>query len=571
MVINPHYNTGFALRPMVQPAMQEQFDIVVVGSGAAGLAAAITAAESGAKVALIEKSEHLGGTTAFSGALLWAPLHRKRHAADPRDSREAAISYILENSGPCDRGLVETYVDAAADTIDYFERVTPLRLLNTPYPDTFPERPGGLARGRHLEPAPFSLSSLGTWRARIRQPPQPQLLTNAELAAAGLLRDPRKAIPRILPRMIWRRLRGQRAGGQALIGALVSAALRLGVQLRLGTRARQLLVDAQAVIGVECENERDVVQFAAKRGVVLACGGFEWSPADVAEHVGMPLEHCPSPPLATGDNLRLAAGAGAKLSRLDEVWHWPTGIVPGSTYEGHAVGTLILSERIMPHSIVVNRHGRRFGNEAAHNFALSLFARDADGVARNAPAWAIFDRQFRSRCLVLLKQMPGGKDPAWLTGEATLDALARRFDIDGHGLRDTVARFNEMARAGRDTDFQRGDSAFDRYLGDATQGAAACLGTIEQPPFYAVRIYPSAVGTRGGPTITTDGQVVNEQSTPIPGLYAAGNAAACFHGVTMIGGGATVMSGMIFGRRAALHALSRADQSSQSVRPAIAR
>lgn len=537
--------------------MQEQFDIVVVGSGAAGLAAAVTAAESGAKVALIEKSEHLGGTTAFSGALLWAPLHGKRNAADPADSREAAIRYTLENSGPCDRDLVETYVDAAAATIEHFERVTPLRLLNTPYPDTFPERPGGLTRGRHLEPAPFSLRSLGAWRGRIRQPPQPQLLTNAELVAAGLLRDPRKAIPRVLPKMIWRRLRAQRAGGQALVAGLVSAALRLGVQLRLGMRARQLLVEAQGVVGVECENEGGAVQFAAKRAVVLACGGFEWSQADVAEHVGMPLEYCPSPPLATGDNLRLATGAGAKLSRLDEVWHWPTGIVPGSTYEGHAVGTLILSERIMPHSIIVNRHGRRFGNESAHNFALSLLARDAGGAALNTPAWAIFDRQFRNRCLVLLKQMPGGKDPEWLTGEPTLDALARRCGIDGTGLTDTIARFNGMARAGRDTDFQRGDSAFDRYLGNATQGAAACLGTIEQPPFYAVRIYPSAVGTRGGPTITTDGQVVDEKSVPIPGLYAAGNAAACFHGVTMIGGGATVMSGMIFGRRAAMHALGR--------------
>jgi 3-oxosteroid 1-dehydrogenase len=538
---------------------EEQADLVVIGSGAAGLGAAVSAARLGARVILLEKSGQIGGTTAFSGALLWAPLHHKRDADDPPDTRERAIEYVCRNSGDCDRSLVEAYVDSAAETLAFLERHTPLKLVNIAYPDTFAEAPGGAARGRYVEPAMHSLRLAGSWRGRIRASPQMQPLTGGEVSRINMLADMRKAVKRSIPKIVWRLLRAQRGGGQALIAALLRGALDQGVDVRLQHRAAALERDAAGrVIGVECEHGGGEVRIGAKFGVVLACGGYEWSPSDIRAHVGVSLEHLPTPPLASGDNLRLAGAAGARLERLDETWHWPTGYLPGTAYEGREVGRLIIAERSMPHAIIVNRRGLRFGNESAHNFSLGMMKKDADGSLPNTPAWAIFDAQYRERYPVLFKVMPGARDPAWLVGAASLLELAARVGIDPAGLESTVARFNELARSGRDADFGRGETVYDRYFGDSTRGSHPCLGTVERAPFYALPVHPSAVGTRGGPAINADAQVLDGSGRPIPGLYAAGNASACFHGPTMIAGGATVMAALAFGRRAALHACGKA-------------
>lgn len=533
----------------------DETDFIVVGSGGAGLGAAVSAAHLGNRVVVLEQSSFIGGTTAFSGALLWAPLHAKRTADDPADSRERAIEYVLRNSGDCDRSLVEAYVDSAAEALSFLESVTPLRLISLAYPDTFPEAPGGVTRGRYVEPALQSLRITGTWRDRIRNSPHPQPMTGGEIAQIGMFANMGKAVRGMLPKIIWRMLRAQRGGGQALVASLLRGALDHGVRFQLECRATTLHRDATGhITGVDCEHQGKRIRLTAKKAVILACGGYEWSKRDVYEHIGAVFEHLPTPPLAAGDNLRLAVSAGAQLGRLGEVWHWPTGYIPGTSYEGEPLGRLVLTERSMPHSLVVNRHGRRFGNEAAHNFALTMLARDSSGAPINAPAWAVFDQRHREHYPVLLKIMPGKPAPEWLTSASTLEELAGKSGIDAEGLTEAVARFNTFARSGRDADFNRGDTAYDRYFGDPASAGNPCLGTVEQPPFYALRMYPSAVGTRGGPLITADAQAMDASGMPIPGLYAAGNASACFHGPTMIAGGTTVMAGLVFGRRAVLHA-----------------
>lgn len=538
-----------------QARAAEQADFIIIGSGAAGLSAAISAAALGARVVVLEKTGFIGGTTAFSGALLWAPLHNKRNADDPPDTREQAIEYICRNSGACERQLAEAYVDSAAETLGFLERTTPLKLVSVDYPDTFPEGHGGVSRGRHVEPAMHSLRIAGRWRERLRRSPHLQPMTSGEATQWGLLRDMRKGLRRAAPTIALRLLRAQRAGGQALIAALLRGALDLGVTFRLDYRAVNLRRDtAGRVIAVDCETGGRHCRLGAAKGIVLACGGFEWSAKHVEAHVTVPLEHLPSPPLAEGDNLRLAESAGAKLARLDEIWHWPTGFIPGTSYEGREIGRLVLADRSMPHSIVVNRQGRRFADEAAHNFALAMLARDAEGNLLNTPAWVVFDQQYRDRYPILLKVLPGARNPEWLASAPRLADLARQVGIDPTGLRATVERFNSFVHAGRDGDFNRGGTAYDRYFGDSRNPRNPCLGTLEQPPFYALRVYPSAVGTRGGAKTTADGQVIDENGIPIPSLYAAGNASACFHGPMMVAGGATIMAAMTFGRRAALHA-----------------
>jgi succinate dehydrogenase/fumarate reductase flavoprotein subunit len=212
----------------------------------------------------------------------------------------------------------------------------------------------------------------------------------------------------------------------------------------------------------------------------------------------------------------------------------------------------VLGERCLPHSIFVNRYGRRFVNESSHNVANAFCERDGNELC-NVPCWAIFDRQYRSRYAVLMTVLPKLPDPDWLVKEQTLTALARRVGIDPRGIEQTVARFNEFARSGKDLDFSRGDFAYDRYNGDP-EAPHPNLGTIEKPPFYALPIYPSAVGTKGGPQTNVRGEVIDTHGAVVPGLYAAGNVMTAVFGPGTLAGGATLGVGMTWGYLCGAHA-----------------
>ncbi len=548
---------------MSRNSLAEPFDLVVIGSGAAGLAAAVAGGYAGARVVVLEKSCAVGGTAAVSGGLLWVPLNPKAKDKVFLDSRDKALAYIGAMAGGfIDEAHAASFVDHAGTTLMFLEAATPLRLRNLPYPDTFPEAEGGMVSGRHVEPGPIPARRIGPWVSHVRKGVNPVPLTLGEIFGSGLPSAPRKALIRNVPKIAWRVPRRVLTGGRALVATLLRGALDLGVTFRLQTRAMELVQGAGGrVVGVVAEvgDSGERLMFHASSGVILASGGFEWDRDLVSTHLSVSSLLPVSPPLAMGDNLRLAVPVGARLARLGDHWHWP-GFEGQVVQDGQPTASLMIAERAMPHSLWVNARGERFVNEAAHNAARALLTRDpVTGTTLNLPAWAIVDDQFRAR-YPLTGRLPGQRVRPSLLRAETLGELALVIGLDPRRLEATVSRFNNFARAGCDLDFRRGDSAFDRFFGDP-RAPHPNLGTVERPPFYAVPVIASTVGTRGGPVTTAHAQVVGKDGRAIPGFYAAGNAAACGFGPNMVAGGATLMPALTFGVLAARHALGLDDHA----------
>jgi succinate dehydrogenase/fumarate reductase flavoprotein subunit len=293
--------------------------------------------------------------------------------------------------------------------------------------------------------------------------------------------------------------------------------------------------------------------------VVLACGGFEWSEGLKKKYLPGVITHPNTPPLNEGDGIVMAAELGADLAGMHEVWWMPSTSVPGEEYEGKPYSQLCIAERACPHTILVNGKGMRFANEAANyndlGKAFSHFDENGTGF-RNLPAYAILDSQYREK-YSLLTVSPGDLDPDWFIKDDTLEGLAEKIGVAKEGLLETVARFNGFVRDGKDRDFGRGDSAYDRYVGDIS-APHPNLGTIEKPPFYAAPMYPGCLGTKGGPRTNEDAQVLDVRGEVINGLYAAGNAMAAVSGPSYYGGGTCIGLGVTFGYLAGTHAARQA-------------
>jgi succinate dehydrogenase/fumarate reductase flavoprotein subunit len=301
------------------------------------------------------------------------------------------------------------------------------------------------------------------------------------------------------------------------------------------------------VTGVDAEQGSDVTRINA-RAVVLASGGFEWNPDLWSRFQPGTLAQQCSPPYNEGDALLMAAELGADLANMNEAWLYPGFAIPGEEHEDRPVSRWVIGERTLPHAIVVNRYGRRFTNEGANynDMAKSLLAFDPSTFEpRNLPCWSVMDSQYR-KSYPIMTVMPRDPDPDWLPKFDTLEALATGLAIDPAGLAATVERFNGFARNQKDQDFGRGESAYERWLGDAN-GPHPCLGTIEEPPFYALPLHLAAAGTKGGPRTNTKGQVLHVRGGVIPGLYAAGNAMAGVSGPGYYGGGGTIGLAMTWG------------------------
>jgi succinate dehydrogenase/fumarate reductase flavoprotein subunit len=312
------------------------------------------------------------------------------------------------------------------------------------------------------------------------------------------------------------------------------------------------------VTGIEVEQNGETVQIAA-RAVVLACGGFEWNPDLWARfQPGTLAQHC-SPPYNEGDALVMASEVGADLANMSEAWLYPGFAIPGEEHEDRPVSRWVIGERTLPHAIVVNRFGERFTNEGANynDMAKALLVFDPGTYApRNLPCWSVMDSQYR-KSYPIMTVMPRDPDPDWLPKYDTLDDLAEGLGIDPVGLMVTIERFNGFARNGKDEDFGRGESAYERWLGDPN-GPHPCLGTIEEPPFYALPLQLAAAGTKGGPRTNTRGQVMHVRGNPIPGLYAAGNAMAGVSGPGYYGGGGTIGLAMTWGYICGINAAQEA-------------
>jgi 3-oxosteroid 1-dehydrogenase len=537
-------------------------DIVVVGTGAAGLTAALTAREANASVIVLERSAFVGGTTAVSGGVIWVPNNHHMSEIGVADSRADALHYIetmAERRG--DHELIERYLDESIQVVKFLERHAGIRFNPIPdYPDYQPELPGSRIGGRPLDQDLFDTNELGEWQNRLRRNPVNggAPMTIREAMAWNVFASP-SGFP--FREIRERAKRGMVHGGAALIGRLLKACLDRGVAPRLSARARALITDTRgAVIGVRLEREGGSESIRAHKGVILASGGFEWNRELCRDFLlGLPT-HPGSPPGNEGDGLLMAMAVGAELGAMSQAWWCPSVAVPGEQYEGAPMYRPEFSVRCLPHSIIVNRHGARFTNEA-HNYndmSKPFFHHDPWHYEQlNVPAWLIVDQSYLDK-YVFITAAPGRPLPAWIERADTPQALAEKLGIEARGFCETLARFNRFAETGVDADFGRGASAFNRFYGDPNHLPNPNLGPLARPPFCGIPIYPGTLGTKGGPKVNEHAQVRRVGGAPIDGLYAAGNAMAAFCGPGYPGPGITIAAAMTWGYLAAQHAAARA-------------
>lgn len=545
----------------------DRVDVVVLGTGAAGLTAALSAADTGATVALLEKSDAVGGTTAISGGTCWVPVHHRSDLADPPDRREDALAYLAALShGLIRPEIAATFVDEGAPVFAWLESATGLTFsVVDGFPDYHPEHTGGRPTGgRSLDPGLFPYPTLGPWADRVVRPAKNPHLTLDETPLGGS--DGR--IPR--EELEARRRSDVRGCGAALVGGLLGALLARGVEPRLGHRATGLVVDDGRVVGVHVDTSSGPVTIHADGGVVIATGGFEWNDDLVRAFLRGPMTSPASYPANTGDGLVMVMAVGARLGMMREAWWVPTIEIPGDELFGRPRSQIVLRERTLPRSIIVNRRGVRFTNEAANYNAFGGALHQFEPVAfdyANLPCWLVFDHAHFER--YGFAGHWGERPPAWVERADDLDALGDRLALPPGSLPATVARWNELVAGGRDADHGRGDSAYDGWNGDASRRGTpwATLGPIDTGPFYAVELHSGCLGTKGGPDTDVHARVVDHDGEPIDGLYAAGNAMACPTGMVYGGAGGTLGPAIVFGRIAGRHAATNAAASRSPTEP----
>ncbi|OIV38892.1 3-ketosteroid-delta-1-dehydrogenase [Mangrovactinospora gilvigrisea] len=525
--------------------------------------AALAAAEAGLRVLVVEKSRYFGGSTALSGGGFWVPGNGLLRRAGVVDAPGRAREYLANaTAGETPESRWGTHLKHGPAAVELLARRTPLRFAHMAgYADYFPELPGGSAVGRAMEPRPFDLRRLGRDRARLRPAalaaPVPMPVTGAGYRALNLVaRRPRGALTgaRLLGMGLGGMALGREyaAGGAALAAGLFAAVRAARIPVWFEAPLRELAVEDGRVTGVVVERGGRRVAVRARRGVLLAAGGFDRNTELRHRHQSAQLDPawCFGNPENTGDTLGLARQAGADTAFLDEAWWFPALPLPGK-----APG-ILLAERSLPGQIIVDRSGRRFMNEAVNYMTAGQLM-----IRRELPVWMVFDQRYRNRYLLAGAVFPRQPLPrAWYDAGVAVRAgsvaeLAERVRLPE--LPATVDRFNLLAAAGRDDDFHRGDSAYDRYYGDPTIRPNPCLGPLDRGPYYALQVVPGDLGTCGG--VRADGlaRALRPDGTPVPGLYAAGNAAGNAFGRVYPGPGATIGQGLVYGYAAARHAAGR--------------
>lgn len=535
-------------------------DVLVVGSGGAALTAAILAHDHGARTVVIERSDKVGGTTAVSGGALWTPMNSHMKDLGISDSREEALEYCMKiTEGRADDTLVEAFVDTAHIMAEYLESHTPLVFSAMTMDDYHPEEKGGKTGGRSLEANIYNINALGEWKDRVRPHAIPVMNHQTTEEQFTKFRMILNAGNMPLDEVMERMDKGLVGRGNALIGGLLKGCLDRNISILFETRARDLILEDGRVVGVRAEKEGDDYLVKATGGVILGCGGFEWNESLKNKYLQGVITHPHSPPFNEGDGIIMAAQAGADLINMHEAWWMPALSVPGDEYEDHPYSHLLVTERSVPHNILVNRQGRRFVNESSsyNEMMKAFFHVNENGTGyRNLPCWVILDTQYREK-YNFVTSLPGEPDPEWAFKDDTLEGLARKAGIDAEGLVETVDRFNGFVQAGKDLDYGRGDCGYDRYMGDDS-APHPNLGSIRKPPFYALPAYAGAIGTKGGPKTDENAQVLNIKGNAIGGLYAIGNTMSGVSGPGYYGPGGTIGPGMTFGYRAGIHAAGEA-------------
>ena len=518
---------------------KHEYDVAIVGSGAAGLSAALRAAHLGAKVLVIEKAPIIGGTTAMSGGCIWVPNHHHQARLGVQDSVDDAMNYIRAVSPTgwhnAEEPLWQAFVDEAPKMLRFVEDRTPITFNPNRDPDPYAEVNGGKAFGRNVSAGPMRAAQAGAWKDKIRRPAVNVELSYEEVVDTFFYAQPKRWALRFAPRLFWRRLWDKRTRGNALTIGLLRGCMDAGVTIWAETAAQHLIVHEGVVTGIDVERVGDALAVAAK-AVILASGGFEWNPEMMAKFFPGPVEWTASPDTNTGDGQCMAEAAGAQLDHMDQA------LIMGTTpveYEGRTHHGLPAADYFLPYSMIVNKHGKRFINEKQMNVGLAFDERDPrTGEPLHLPAWRIYDGQFAAKYPHALpkKGVEGN-----LFRADTLAELAAQIDVNPTGLVETAARFSEFARAGVDEDFGRGATIWDRNRGgDPDHKPNPTLGTIEKAPFYAMPFKASFLATKGGARTDAKARVLKPDGTVLPGLYAAGNVTANSFGSKGVGAGTTL-------------------------------
>ena len=532
------------------------YDVVVVGSGAAGFATAMGAVDEGLSAVMLESTKKWGGNSAKSGGGLWMPNNPLMQRDRVADSREESLTYLEATVGvvgvASSRARKEAFVDSVADFVNTAEKYG-VELMRAPdYADYYPELPGGKI-GRALEVKPFDVKRIGDWwssnQSGVALPAKTDdvwLLARAWSTPSGFARG-----ARLVFRAIGGLARGQKlaAIGAGLTSSLLDVVVqKQGVPLWLESPLAEVIIVGDRVVGVRVTRDGRSVAIGATRGVMLAAGGFDQNVEWRQKYHG--IDGAPSgAPGDLGGPIEIAREAGAALELMDDAW-WGASV---AATPGNDPG-FIVWERSFPYSIIVDSAGERFANESESYVDLGhhMLEHDKDG-----PYWMVTDVRHARRYLRNYAMDPRSvklmKENGIMVKAATLDELAPKIGIDPARLGATINRFNGFARSGVDGDFGRGNSAYDRYYGDPTVHPNANLGPLEKGPFTAVRIVIGDLGTKGGVVTDADARALREDGSVIEGLYSAGNNSASVMGRTYPGPGATIGPAVVFGLRAARH------------------
>ncbi len=560
----------------------DRYDAIVIGAGAGGMTAAAVAAAEGLKVLLVEKTEFVGGTTAWSGGMVWIPANPKMRAIGIADTFDDALNYLVNTVPESENAeLRRTYLSRGSEAIEYLEANTLVRLVPVQkYPDYYPERPGSTPGGRVLEPLRFNGATLGKNFGRLR-PPLPEFTLFGGMMVNRLdiphLRNAGRSIrstvktARLIAAYALQRLRHPRGTtlhlGNALAARLYASLISRKVDILFGAHVSRLVTaDDGRVAGVEIEGANGGLTIHASRGVVLATGGF-------SHDATLRRRFFPSSagavsatnPAGTGDGLQLANGAGASIgSPVASPAYW----APASLFQRNdgtaGVFPHTVTDRAKPGVIAVNAAGKRFVNEALsyHEFVLAMLRNS--NVGGGSAFYLICDSRFLwtyglGRIQPFTRRIGPYIEKGELIEGANLPELARNMGVEESALRQTLESYNVHARQGFDPEFDRGSTIYQRHLGDAGHTPNPCVAPIERPPFYAMQIYPADLGTAIGVQTDSDARALKTDGTVIDGLYVCGNDMNSIMNGNYPGPGITLGPALTFGYLAGIHLSRRAN------------
>ncbi|WP_419827169.1 FAD-dependent oxidoreductase [Sphingomonas sp.] len=564
--------------------VDQLFDMVVAGSGAAGLAAAVVARSMGLRVLVVEKTGLIGGTTSYSGGVVWVPNSRQIVERGGLDSLERAEEYLDATIGSLhEREARRQYLRRGAEAFAYLEDVTgPLfyvRASNSP--DYYPDAEGASQQGRAMTPLTFDGRLLGEHFRDVRAPlPEFALfgrqmlelmdvhhLLNARRSLRSAVHTGGLLLRDVRDRLLYRRFgRGTRlTGGNALVGRLYKSVLDLGITVERDAPLVDLVRDDAGVKGVVIERDGERHAITAARGVILATGGFPWGEALRRQRMQeVPLGYSATSPESQGDGIAIAMAHGAVFDRENsEGAFWAPVSVTKRKDGSLARFPHLMADRAKPGLIAVNKSGRRFVNEAEnyHDFVRAMMGRDRNEDQQ--PVHLICDASFLRRYAFgavppLASERRRAVRSGYLIEAPTIARLAAGIGVEAAALGETIDRFNRQAVAGEDPDFGKGESLYNRYLGDAGQRPNPCLGPIARGPFYAIRVHVGDIGTTHGLSADVNSQVLDDRGDPICGLYACGNDRNSIMAGSYPGGGITIGPAITFAYLAVLHATGAA-------------